>query len=153
MSLYSTTYPVTAEPFSERGAFHARSMKPSPLTATTSVGDSGIPAGTTTADDSEKAPCPMPFRAATWKIYDVPFTSPVTVIDEPAAGSRTCTQDSPVSLYSTTYPVTAEPLSSSGAFHVRLAIPSPADATTSVGTPANPAGVTALESEDQSPDC
>ena len=95
----------------------------------------------------------MPFTAATWKMYDVPLTRPVTVVEEPATASGTETQVSPSLLYSTTYPVTAEPLSERGALHDRSADPSPREATTSVGASGKPAGVTALEAEDQSPGC
>jgi hypothetical protein len=42
----------------------------------------GTAAGTTALELADQAPVPAAFVAATWKMYDVPFTRPVTTYGE-----------------------------------------------------------------------
>jgi hypothetical protein len=47
----------------------------------TDVGAPGAVAGITAFDDTESAPEPTAFTAATLNVYDTPFVKPVTVRD------------------------------------------------------------------------
>jgi hypothetical protein len=52
-----------------------------PRTAVTDVGAPGNVAGITDVDETESAPVPTAFTAATLNVYDVPFARPVTICD------------------------------------------------------------------------
>jgi hypothetical protein len=63
------------------GAVHVTVAELLPRTAVTDVGAAGNVAGTTELDDTESAPVPTAFTAATLNVYDVPFARPVTICD------------------------------------------------------------------------
>jgi hypothetical protein len=49
----------------------------------------GTARGTTAGDDfDENTPLPAAFFAATWNVYAVPFTSPVTFTEVPVEAAR-----------------------------------------------------------------
>ena len=62
------------------GAFQVITTFPSlSILATTLVGAPGTVRGVIDADGNEASPVPMPFVAATVKVYAVPLVRPVTV--------------------------------------------------------------------------
>ena len=62
------------------GAFHVMTTFPSlSILATTLVGAPGTVRGVIAADGADASPVPMPFVAATVKVYAVPLVRPVTV--------------------------------------------------------------------------
>ena len=63
------------------GAIHVTVAELLPRTAVTDVGTPGNVAGITDVDDTESAPVPTAFTAATLNVYDVPFARPVTICD------------------------------------------------------------------------
>jgi len=73
---------VIGDPPSDAGVLHPRLTWPLPGAATTTDGASGTVIGVTAADGADAAPVPTPFDAATVKVYEVPLTSPVTMIGE-----------------------------------------------------------------------
>jgi hypothetical protein len=63
------------------GAIHVTVAELLPRTAVTDVGAPGNVAGITDVDETESAPVPTAFTAATLNVYDVPFVRPVTSCD------------------------------------------------------------------------
>ena len=75
---------MTAEPFDVA----AVQVMVAWLTPAVAVGVPGMPgaaAGMTADDEVDHAPVPAAFVAATWKMYEVPFTRPVTTYGEELA--------------------------------------------------------------------
>jgi hypothetical protein len=60
----------------EGGAVHDRVTNPSPEEKAPIVGAAGGPLGLTRSDPKELGPVPIPFVAATVKLYPTPFVSP-----------------------------------------------------------------------------
>jgi hypothetical protein len=76
-----TTYDVTADPPFDVGAVHVTVACMLPRVAVPMVGGSGVVAGVTTFEKSERGPNPMALMAATVNEYAVPLVSPVIVCD------------------------------------------------------------------------
>jgi hypothetical protein len=79
-----TVYEVIADPPFETGAENETVASPSPRTAVTLVGASGVVAGVTELLATEAVLVPTALVAVTVNVYVVPFVNPKTVIgDEP----------------------------------------------------------------------
>jgi hypothetical protein len=72
----STMYPMTSLPPLFSGRVHTRTTAPFVGAATTDVGATGTPAGTTEPARLD-APIVTAFKALTRKLYNVPFVRPV----------------------------------------------------------------------------
>ena len=72
-----TVYREMAEPFAV-AAVQVTEAWLEPAVAVGVPGALGAAAGMTADDEVDQAPVPAAFVAATWKMYEVPFTRPVT---------------------------------------------------------------------------
>jgi hypothetical protein len=148
-----TVYDVIALPPLDAGADHDTVACPFPGVAVTFEGAPGTVAGVTAFDAADWVPVPIALVAATLKVYDVPFVSPVTAVV--VAGGlpvTVVTGWAVVPMYGVTvYDVIGLPPLEAGAVHDTVACPAPAVAVTPVGAPGAAAGVTALDAADAGP--
>ena len=114
--------------------------------ASTPVGASGAPAGSTAVDGTEGLESPARLVATTVKVEERPLTSPVTTQDRAGAPTNAlvvhCFVGSPTEV--TVYPVTAAPLPAA-VDHDTVARASPATAVILSGAIGTAAGTTAGE--------
>src|SRR5262245_26498379 len=121
------------------------------------VGLPGTAAGVTILDSTESAPFPTRLTARTLSRYAVPLVRPPTSMSRAFGSVTTCGLPTwvwvPASTTTTSYPVTADPPSLSGASQVTLAEPSPAVAVRRVGAPGTVAasGFTVLDGAEYGP--